>query len=162
YIAPEGPGTAQADLYSLGIVLYQMSTGKSHQAFPEPIDDLAARPDHTRWLEFNAVIHKACCADVLERYRSAQEMRSDLELLERGESVRRAQLLARIWRIAVRSLSFVAAAAAVVMAWSMFRVMRQPSVAQDSIKPSTNDLAQREFYVGRNFYHNNNGGWLEG
>src|SRR5215813_9738719 len=60
FIAPEGPGTPQADLYSLGIVLYVMSTGKSHQDFPEPLPDLAAQPDHARWLEFNAILHKAC------------------------------------------------------------------------------------------------------
>src|SRR5204862_7331615 len=28
YIPPEGPGSAQADIYSLGKVMYEMSTGK--------------------------------------------------------------------------------------------------------------------------------------
>src|SRR5215471_2778837 len=40
FIPPEGPGTPQADIYSLGIVLYVVSTGKSHQDFPEPPADL--------------------------------------------------------------------------------------------------------------------------
>jgi serine/threonine protein kinase len=91
FIPPEGPGTPQADLYSLGIVLYEISTGKSHQDFPEPLADLAAQPDHYRWLEFNAVIHKACRAEVRERYQSAEEMQQELALLQKGQSVRRNQ-----------------------------------------------------------------------
>ena len=35
FIPPEGPGTSQADLYSLGKVLYEISTGKDRQDFPE-------------------------------------------------------------------------------------------------------------------------------
>jgi serine/threonine protein kinase len=42
FIPPEGPGTPQADLYSLGIVLYMITTGKSHRDFPEPPADLAS------------------------------------------------------------------------------------------------------------------------
>ncbi len=34
FIPPEGPGTPQADLYSLGKVLYEISTGKDRQDFP--------------------------------------------------------------------------------------------------------------------------------
>ncbi|PYJ86032.1 MAG: hypothetical protein DME22_06820 [Verrucomicrobia bacterium] len=34
FIPPEGPGTAQADVYSLGKVLYEMVTGKDRQDFP--------------------------------------------------------------------------------------------------------------------------------
>src|SRR6266849_5962560 len=95
FIPPEGPGTPQADLYSVGIVLYEMSTGKSHQDFPEPLPDLASQPDHARWLEFNAVIHKACRPEVRERYQSAEEMHAELALLQRGESVRRLRVLER-------------------------------------------------------------------
>src|SRR5262249_8040777 len=58
FIPPEGPGTPQADLYSLGIVLYAMSTGKSHQDFPEPLPDLTTRPENARWLELDAIILK--------------------------------------------------------------------------------------------------------
>jgi tetratricopeptide (TPR) repeat protein len=110
YIPPEGPGKPQADLYSLGIVLYVMSTGKRHDAFPEPLEDLASDPDHQRWLELNAIIHKACHADPKQRYQTAGEMRADLELLRRGRSVRRKQWLAANWR---RTRTVGAAVAAV-------------------------------------------------
>ena len=35
FIPPEGPGTVQADIYSLGKVLYEISTGKDRKNFPE-------------------------------------------------------------------------------------------------------------------------------
>src|SRR6185437_2406347 len=35
FIPPEGPGTPQADVFSLGKVLYEASTGKDRQDFPE-------------------------------------------------------------------------------------------------------------------------------
>jgi serine/threonine protein kinase len=41
FAAPEGPGTAQGDLFSLGKVLYEMSTGKDRQEFPELPTNLA-------------------------------------------------------------------------------------------------------------------------
>ncbi len=96
YIPPEGPGKPQADLYSLGIVLYVMSTGKRHDAFPEPVGDPASDPDHPRWLELNAIIHKACHGDPRERYVTAEEMRADLVRLEAGKSVRRRQTWRRM------------------------------------------------------------------
>jgi serine/threonine protein kinase len=100
YIPPEGPGTAQADLYSLGIVLYVMSTGKSHRDFPEPPTDLATRPDRERWLELQAIIHLACQNDPRQRYANAEVMLVELELLERGQSVKRNRAFARRWKLA--------------------------------------------------------------
>ncbi len=35
YVPPEGPGTAQADVFSLGKVIYEVSTGKDRLDFPE-------------------------------------------------------------------------------------------------------------------------------
>src|SRR5439155_24726731 len=46
FIPPEGPGTPAADLFSLGKVLYEASTGKDRQDFPEPMTNLGDEPDH--------------------------------------------------------------------------------------------------------------------
>src|SRR5881296_927375 len=53
FIPPEGPGAAQADIYSLGKVLYEIATGKDRQSFPEPPTLLADFADRDRFLEFN-------------------------------------------------------------------------------------------------------------
>jgi eukaryotic-like serine/threonine-protein kinase len=80
YIPPEGPGTPSADCYSLGKLLYELSTGHDRTAWPEPPADLVTRPDRERMLELNAVLHRACAPDPRDRYKSAEEMRAELEL----------------------------------------------------------------------------------
>lgn len=84
FIPPEGPGTAQADLYSLGKVLYEASTGKDRLEFPELPDDLAEMPDMDGLLRLNEVILKACDTDVRKRYQTAHQLRVDLEQLRQG------------------------------------------------------------------------------
>jgi serine/threonine protein kinase/Flp pilus assembly protein TadD len=87
FIPPEGPGTPQADLYSLGKVLYEISTGKDREDFPQLPTDLRELPDANALVEFNEVLLKACHKDMRQRYASAEAMLADLELLQRGESV---------------------------------------------------------------------------
>lgn len=112
YIPPEGPGKPQADLYSLGIVLYVMSTGKRNDAFPEPRTDVGSDPEHQRWLELNAIIHTACNADPSERYQTAGDMHTDLLRLQAGESVRRRLR----WKVAVNRGRQLAPLVALVLA----------------------------------------------
>jgi hypothetical protein len=120
FIPPEGPGTPQADIYSLGIVLYAMSTGKSHQDFPEPLPDLTTRPENARWLELDAIILKACQAEVRRRYQTADEMHHELLLLQRGESVREKRTSKRRWGLAKKLGLATLAVALLPAAWILF------------------------------------------
>ena len=85
YVPPEGPGTPQADIFSLGKVIYEISTGKDRLDFPEIDSRLSARPDREELLRLNDVLLKACANDPRKRYASAAQMRDDLAALTRGE-----------------------------------------------------------------------------
>src|SRR5438128_4816291 len=95
FTPPEGPGTPQADIYSLGKVLYEIATGKDRQNFPEPPTRLDEFADREQLLELNAVVLKACESNVQRRYQSAEEMQADLALLHIGKSVRRLRVIER-------------------------------------------------------------------
>jgi serine/threonine-protein kinase len=103
YLSPEqARGTKvdqTSDLYSLGIVLYEMLTGtvpftgdspveiamKHLSATPEPLS--ARRPDIPKALDL--VILRALAKDPAARYQSADEMDAELERVGRGLSVSR-------------------------------------------------------------------------
>jgi len=99
YVAPEGPGSPQADLYSLGKVLYEISTGKDRKEYPALPPELRSLPDSGQLVELNTVLLKACARDPRERYASADALRADLELLQRGRSVRRKRARQRRWAL---------------------------------------------------------------
>src|SRR5262249_31356265 len=78
FIPPEGPQSAQADIYALGKVLYEIATGKDRLEFPELPADFNELPDWTTLLELNAIIVKACEVNPSRRYASAKQMHEDL------------------------------------------------------------------------------------
>jgi serine/threonine protein kinase len=78
YMAPEGPGTASADVFSLGRVLYVALTGKPPAQCPELPTQVTNLPDCALFLELNHIICKACEFDLQRRYSSAAQMRYDL------------------------------------------------------------------------------------
>jgi WD40 repeat protein len=89
FIPPEGPGSAQGDVYSLGKVLYEACTGRDRHDFPELPTCLGSLADGDLFLELNEVIMRACRTDLQGRYHSAWSMYEDLLLLANGESIRR-------------------------------------------------------------------------
>ena len=91
YLPLDGPGTPQADIFALGKVLYEALTGLDRRQFPELPSDIRQCPDAASAFELNAIIVKACAVDVRQRYQTAEETRADLELLQRGKSVKRQQ-----------------------------------------------------------------------
>ena len=84
FVPPEGPGTPQADTYSLGMVLYELSTGKDRLEFPALPDDLGRMGDRKKWRALNEVICRACAPDPKDRYASAHGMAEDLRRVLNG------------------------------------------------------------------------------
>ena len=78
---PERPGTVQADIYALGMVLYVVSTGRAPTFFPEIATTLVQKADSTDFLPLNGVILKACDPDRAKRYQTAAEMNQALQHL---------------------------------------------------------------------------------
>jgi WD40 repeat protein len=89
YVPREGPGSPTADLYGLGKVLYEITSGRPRQDFPLLPENLELLDDRTALLELNEVVVKACAENAADRYPCAADMRAELLLLQAGRSVRR-------------------------------------------------------------------------
>ena len=105
YVPPEGPGTPQADIYSLGKLLYETCTGKDRLDFPEIDSQLSTRPDREQLLQLNDVLVKACANDRKKRYQSAGEMHRDLRGLERGEAPKKSRAKVLVTTVSILALA---------------------------------------------------------
>ncbi len=83
FVPPEGPGTPAADIYSLGMVLYEVGKGKDRLDFPEVPTSFGEDPDRVLWTRLNKVICKACAGNAKDRYQTAEEMAQAL----RGQTI---------------------------------------------------------------------------
>jgi serine/threonine protein kinase len=83
YAPPEGPGGRTTDLYGLGRVLYEISTGQAQAKFPELPNEFLNGIQSRSWLELNKIVLRACAKEPKERFQSAQEMHAELLRLHR-------------------------------------------------------------------------------
>ena len=63
---PEGPGSAQADVYSLGKVLYEVATGKDGAISGNP-EELHPDTDPKQWIALNRVLCDICDPKISKR-----------------------------------------------------------------------------------------------
>ena len=98
YMSPEQARSehldARSDIFSFGVVLYEMATGKKPFAGTNIVTTLHAvinqEPESPRTtnpavpLELEAIIGKAMEKDLAKRYQNAAEMKADLQRLQKG------------------------------------------------------------------------------
>lgn len=86
FVPPEGPGSAQADVYSLGKVLYEIATGMDRMNFPELPEEMPTGTDRKRWLELNRIICDVCEPRISKRRIStAAGLAESLRRIQRGK-----------------------------------------------------------------------------
>jgi len=132
YLPPEGPGTPQADLFSLGKVLYEAVTGLDRRQLPRLPDDLRTWPDAPQVFEFNEIVLRACAKDPAQRYQTAEQLRADLALLQEGKSVKRVRTHQRS-RTLIMKLVAALSVCAVLVTGGM-AILRE--LSRNSINPS--------------------------
>jgi serine/threonine protein kinase len=125
FIAPEGTGTVRADVYSLGKLLYEMSTGKDRKEYPELPEDLGSSREDRDMVQFNKIVLKACRTKPWQRYQSAEELLKALlafQFFKYDPRKRTERLLAKV---ATRGGLAVAVVVIAMLLWRIVRLSMQ-------------------------------------
>ena len=142
FVAPEGPGTAQSDIFSLGMVLYEACTGKDRLDFPDLPSAKEEGGDIELWKRLNRVICRACAHQAADRFHTAQDMAQAL----RGERVAETRKWKRKALIAVGCVSLLGAGA---LLWSL-----QGGKIQEALHRSKPLVTIRSEPTGAEIYSN--------
>ena len=90
YMPTDGLGTSGGDIFGLGRLLYEISTGLSPLQFPDiPSSFGVEKEDEEIARELNLIINKACAPKAVDRHKNAAELRDDLLLAQSGHSLRK-------------------------------------------------------------------------
>ncbi|MBC2607483.1 protein kinase family protein [Pelagicoccus albus] len=115
YLAPEGPGSPQADLFALGKVLYEIATGLDRKRFPMLPDKLSSHPEQSLLLEFNEVLLKTCDPRMEKRYADAADLLDALHLIQAGKSLRRLNFAEKSLKTAAKWITLLAVVATIAV-----------------------------------------------
>jgi serine/threonine protein kinase len=152
YLAPEGPGMPQADIFALGKVLYEALTGLDRRLFPQLPATLRSWNDAELAFEINEIVLKACTLDWRQRYRNAQEMLAEFHALQSGKSIKRQRFRERSWgtarRVAVATIGLT-----VVLVSIYTATTRTPQPGGNSFSKISE--ANEEYQMGIRAYHQN-------
>ena len=135
FVPPEGPGSAQADVYSLGKVLYEIATGKDRMSFPELPDEIPSGLDRKRWLELNKIICDICEPRISKRKIStAADLADVLRRLQRGK--RRRQSGFAVWMTTLVLTGFAG--------WATWETVKTSDWVKRMIPPATQQETKQE------------------
>jgi serine/threonine protein kinase len=123
FIAPEGTGTVRADVYSLGKLLYEMSTGKDRNDYPELPEELGNSREDRDLVQFNKIVLKACRSKPWHRYQSAEDLLKALLAFQffRYDPRQRAERF--LAKVATKGGLAVAVAVFVVLVWRIVQLL---------------------------------------
>jgi eukaryotic-like serine/threonine-protein kinase len=153
YLSPEqakgGEVDPRSDLYSLGVVLYELLTGKTPFDGETPVEiamkHLSTTPKPPSKLrpdvppELDMVVLRALAKNPDDRYQTADEMEADLERVARGARVAAATI-----DTATQVMSRPAVAAAAASATAATMIAPPPSSAAGAVPPAVVEEEEEE------------------
>lgn len=133
YIPREGPGEVAADIYALGLVLYEAASGRHRMEFPSFPQSFPSNADGEAYAELNQVLLKAAAANASSRHRSALELQTELLQVAAGQSIRQLRAGERRLKFLKRTAAFLSVAvllSVIGSAWQSLEARRSRELAE--------------------------------